>query len=89
VPHAVGTFVKNAHTNIRIAQPPMRTPKIDLKQHGHRNFQRDPKRKWLRELVASLFTDEPDEWRAAVANVGRDEDYARVKDACKTTRLPR
>jgi DNA-binding transcriptional LysR family regulator len=63
VPHAVGMFVKSVHMDIRIAQPPMRTPKIDLKQHWHQNFQRDPKSKWLRELVASLFTDELDEWR--------------------------
>ncbi len=65
VPHAVGVFVKSAHMNIRIAQPPMRTPKIDLKQHWHRNFQRDPQNSWLRELVAGLFTDESDEWREA------------------------
>jgi len=63
VPHAVGVFVQDVHMNIRIAQPPMRTPKIDLKLHWHRNFQRDPKNKWLRELVADLFTDESDEWR--------------------------
>jgi DNA-binding transcriptional LysR family regulator len=63
VPHAVGTFVKDVHMNIRVAQPPMRTPKIDLKLHWHRNFQRDPKNKWLREVVADLFTDESDEWR--------------------------
>jgi DNA-binding transcriptional LysR family regulator len=63
VPHAVGTFVKNVHMNIRVAQPPMRTPKIDLKLHWHSNFQRDTKNKWLREVVADLFTDESDEWR--------------------------
>jgi DNA-binding transcriptional LysR family regulator len=63
VPHAVGVFVKDVHMNIRIAQPPMRAPKIDLKMHWHRNFQRDPKNRWLRELVADLFTDESDEWR--------------------------
>ena len=63
VPHAVGAFVKDVHMNIRIAQPPIRTPKIDLKLHWHRNYQRDPKNRWLRELVASLFTDESDEWR--------------------------
>jgi DNA-binding transcriptional LysR family regulator len=63
VPHAVGAFVKEMHMNIRIAQPPMRTPKIDLKLHWHRNFQRDPKNKWLRDVVADLFTDESDEWR--------------------------
>jgi DNA-binding transcriptional LysR family regulator len=63
VPHAVGVFVKGVHMNIRIAQPPIRTPRIDLKIHWHRNFQRDPKNRWLREVVADLFTDESDEWR--------------------------
>jgi DNA-binding transcriptional LysR family regulator len=63
VPHAVGVFVKDTHMNIRIAQPPLRTPKIDLKLHWHRNFQRDAKNKWLRETVADLFTDESDEFR--------------------------
>ncbi|MGH8255397.1 MAG: LysR family transcriptional regulator [Steroidobacteraceae bacterium] len=62
VPHAVGVFVKKVHMNIRVAQPPIRTPRIDLKMHWHRNFQRDPKNRWLREIVASLFTDELDEW---------------------------
>jgi DNA-binding transcriptional LysR family regulator len=63
VPHAVGVFVKSMHMNIRIAQPPMRTPRIDLKMHWHRSYQRDPKNRWLRDIVASLFTDELDEWR--------------------------
>ena len=63
VPHAVGIFVKQVHMNIRIAQPPMRTPRIDLKLHWHRNFQRDAKNRWLRDRVSSLFTDELDEWR--------------------------
>jgi DNA-binding transcriptional LysR family regulator len=63
VPHAVGVYVKDRHLNIRIAQPPMRTPKIDLKLHWHRNFQHDAQNKWLRNVVASLFTDESDEWR--------------------------
>ena len=63
VPHAVGVFVKGVHMNIRIAQPPMRTPRIDLKIHWHRNFQRDAKNRWLRDIVSSLFTDESDEWR--------------------------
>jgi len=63
VPHSVGVFARDLHTNIRMVQPPLRTPKIDLKMHWHRNFQRDPKNKWLREVVAGLFTDESDEWR--------------------------
>jgi DNA-binding transcriptional LysR family regulator len=63
VPHAVGVFAREAHMNLRIAEPPMRTPKIDLKMHWHRKFQREAKNRWLRELVANLFTDELDEWR--------------------------
>jgi DNA-binding transcriptional LysR family regulator len=63
VPHAVGVFVKGMNMNIRLAQPPIRTPRIDLKMHWHRNFQREAKNQWLREIVASLFTDESDEWR--------------------------
>src|SRR4029077_5587433 len=65
VPHAVGVFVKSVHMNIRIAQPPVRAPRIDLKLHWHRNFQRDSKNRWLRESVASLFSDELDEWQTA------------------------
>jgi DNA-binding transcriptional LysR family regulator len=63
VPHAVGVFVRSVHMNIRIAQPPVRTPRIDLKMHWHRNFQRDARNRWLREIVANLFTDESDEWQ--------------------------
>jgi DNA-binding transcriptional LysR family regulator len=63
VPHAIGIFVGSVHMNIRIAQAPMRTPRIDLKMHWHRNFHRDARNKWLRDIVSSLFTDESDEWR--------------------------
>ena len=38
-------------------------PCDDLKQHWHRKFHNDAKVKWLRDLVATLFTDESDEWR--------------------------
>lgn len=65
VPHAVGVFVQGINMNIRIAQPPLRAPRIDLKMHWHRSFQNDAKNRWLREIVANLFTDELDEWRMA------------------------
>lgn len=64
VPHAIGVFVRSVHMDIRIAQPPMRTPRIDLKMHWHRNFQRDAQSRWLRDIVSGLFTDESDEWQA-------------------------
>ena len=63
VPHAVGVFVESVHMNLRIVQPPMRTPRIDLKLHWHRGFQRDARHRWLRDVVSGLFTDESDEWR--------------------------
>lgn len=63
VPHAVGMIVRGGHLNVRIAQPPLRTPRIDLKMHWHRGVQRDAANRWLRDLVAGLFTDETDEWR--------------------------
>lgn len=63
VPHTTGAFATKLNINIRVAQPPLRTPRIDLKMHWHRNFQRDPQSRWLRQLVASLFTDELDEWQ--------------------------
>ena len=43
VPHAVGVFVKDMHMNIRIAQPPMRTPKIDLSSTGTATFSAIPR----------------------------------------------
>lgn len=64
VPHAVGLYAKSVQLNIQTAEPPMRTPRIDLKMHWHRNFQRDPKSRWIRAIIASTFTDELDEWRA-------------------------
>jgi DNA-binding transcriptional LysR family regulator len=63
VPHPVGIFVRDVHMNIRLAQPPMGMPKNDIKMHWHRNFQREPRNKWLREIVAGLFNDDTDEWR--------------------------
>lgn len=83
VPHAVGAFAQGAHMNLRIALPPFRTPRIDLKQHWHRNVQRDPANRWLRALVASLFTDELDEWRTTVGTNSGSAEGARAVGAVK------
>ena len=54
VPHAVGRVREGrAHEHPHRAAADAHS-KIDLKMHWHRNFQRDPKNKWLRELVAEL-----------------------------------
>lgn len=62
LPHAIGLFFSQTAANIRIAEPPLPIPRIDLRQHWHRNAHHDAKRKWLRRLVAGLFNDASDEW---------------------------
>ena len=58
--------------NIRIAQPPLRIPQIDLKQHWDRKFHSDAKVKWLRGLVATLSPTSP------TSGVTRDDRRARA-----------
>lgn len=62
LPHAIGLFFSQAGANIKVVEPPLPIPRIELRQHWHRNAHHDPKNKWLRRLVAGLFTDASDEW---------------------------
>lgn len=62
LPHAIGLFFKQAGANIKVVEPPLPIPRIELRQHWHRNAHHDPKNKWLRSLVASLFNDANNEW---------------------------
>jgi DNA-binding transcriptional LysR family regulator len=62
LPHAIGLFFSQAGANIKVMEPPLPIPRIELRQHWHRNAHHDPKNKWLRRLVAGLFTDASDEW---------------------------
>ncbi len=62
LPHAIGLFFSQTGANIRIVEPPYALPRIELRQHWHRNAHHDPKNKWLRRLVAALFSDASDEW---------------------------
>jgi DNA-binding transcriptional LysR family regulator len=55
VPLAVGeSFAEFA--NIRLVAPPLEIPTFDLRQHWHRRYHKDARSKWLRRLVAELFT---------------------------------
>jgi DNA-binding transcriptional LysR family regulator len=55
VPLAVGeSFAEFA--NIRLVAPPLEIPTFDLRQHWHRRYHKDARSKWLRHLVAELFT---------------------------------
>jgi DNA-binding transcriptional LysR family regulator len=57
VPLAVGeSFAEFA--NIRLVAPPLEIPTFDLRQHWHRRYHKDARSRWLRRLVAELFTGE-------------------------------
>lgn len=58
VPLAVGTSFAS-FSDIRLVQPPLKIPTFDLKQHWHRKYHNDARHRWLRQLVAELFKDDP------------------------------
>lgn len=62
LPHAIGLFFAQAGARIRIVEPPLAIPRIDLRQHWHRHYHHDARNRWLRRLVATLFNDASDEW---------------------------
>lgn len=63
VPHALGIYGRQLPVGLRIAEPPLNPPGIELKQHWHRKYHHEPKIVWLRGIVAELFNDTRDEWR--------------------------
>lgn len=62
VPHALGVYFARSGANIKVVKPPLKIPNIELKQHWHRKYHKDPKVVWLREVVSQLFNDAVDEW---------------------------
>ncbi len=67
VPHAVAlAFAKN-YGNMRMIETPFKLPRFDLKQYWHRKYHGDARSTWLRQLVVSLFDEEQDEFKAAMA----------------------
>jgi DNA-binding transcriptional LysR family regulator len=65
VPHALAIYFARMSRDLALAMPPFDIAGFDVKQHWHRKFHNDPRSRWLREQVASLFNDENDEWREA------------------------
>jgi DNA-binding transcriptional LysR family regulator len=63
VPLAVGTAFA-AVARLKLLRPPLPAPRFDLKQHWHRRSHKDPRSRWLRAQIASLFNEQTDEWRA-------------------------
>lgn len=58
VPYAVGAaFARMAA--VRILQPPVSVPRVDVHQWWHARFNHDPFNRWAREAVAGLFIEHP------------------------------
>lgn len=42
---------------LRMLEPPIRIPPMEIRQHWHERYHHDPANKWLRGLVATLFLE--------------------------------
>lgn len=42
---------------LRLLEPPIRIPPIEIRQHWHERYHHDPANKWMRSLVAALFAE--------------------------------
>jgi len=62
VPHAVGVVYGTPSHRLKVMRPPFASPTIELKQHWHRRFHRDPRSVWIRAIVSELFNERTDEW---------------------------
>ena len=56
VPRDVAEFCIR-HGKVRIVEPPMKAPVIDVYQFWHRRFHKDPAHIWLRSAVHALFRE--------------------------------
>lgn len=62
VPHAVGMVYGTPAHRLKVILPPFVSPIIELKQHWHRRFHRDPRSVWIRGIVSELFNERTDQW---------------------------
>ena len=63
VPHALALYFARISSELAFVMPPFDIAGFDVRQHWHRRFHSDPRNRWLRAQVASLFNDKTDEWR--------------------------
>ena len=71
---------------VQLLRLPFEPPSFGVQQHWHRRVQHDSRHRWLRELMAQLFSEESDEWRdieAALygADYRRRQERRRLKPA--------
>jgi DNA-binding transcriptional LysR family regulator len=63
VPHAMGIAFGKAEYGLKAVDLPFPSPRINLRQHWHRKYNKAPRTVWLRQMVSELFNDERDEWK--------------------------
>jgi DNA-binding transcriptional LysR family regulator len=59
VPYAVAREFAGMSPQLAIALPPFDVPGFDLKLHWHRRFDNEPRNRWLREQLTTIFRDDP------------------------------
>jgi DNA-binding transcriptional LysR family regulator len=59
VPYRVAMEFAEMSPQLAIALPPFDIPGFDLKLHWHRRFDNEPRNRWLREQLATMFRDNP------------------------------
>jgi DNA-binding transcriptional LysR family regulator len=59
VPYAVAREFAGMSPQLAIALPPFDVPGFDLKLHWHRRFDNEPRNRWLREQLITMFRDHP------------------------------
>lgn len=64
VPMATGAYFA-ALGAVELVALPFRPPVFSVQQHWHKRNHQDPKHRWLREEIHSLFNDKTDRWLAA------------------------
>lgn len=63
VPHAMGIAFGKPAYGLKAVDLPFPSPRINLRQHWHRKYNKAPRTIWLRQIVSELFNDEHDEWK--------------------------
>jgi DNA-binding transcriptional LysR family regulator len=54
LPRQIGeTLADLAH--VKVLECPLRVPSVDIQQHWHARYHRDPGNQWLRSVVAKVF----------------------------------
>lgn len=55
IPQAVAVNCARITPGIRVVEPAFEMPEMDVKQHWHRRFHKDPRSKWLRGVLLQIF----------------------------------